>query len=63
MCNTFDVALFIPNQHAQGHFVSAISVIESNFAGQGIQGLIGRDVLVGCHFTYVGPDGAFVLSY
>lgn len=62
-CNTYDVGLIIPGQNAQAHIVGAISVIESNFSGQGIHGLIGRDVLAGCHLTYVGPDAAFVLSY
>jgi hypothetical protein len=63
MCNTYDVALIIPNPKAPGHFVNAISVIEASFVGQGIHGLMGRDVLAGCHFTYVGMEGAFVLSY
>ncbi|MCW5621004.1 MAG: hypothetical protein KIS79_07865 [Burkholderiales bacterium] len=41
----------------------AIPVIESKLSGQGaIQGLIGRDILRECNFTYNGEAGFYILS-
>jgi hypothetical protein len=30
--------------------------------GEGIEGLIGRDILARCNFMYFGPEGGFNLS-
>lgn len=31
--------------------------------GEGLEGLIGRDVLARCHFMYLGPEQAFTLAF
>jgi hypothetical protein len=45
--NTFDVGIIIPLGTAgQNHVISALQVFESSLTVQGIQALIGRDVLI-----------------
>lgn len=45
------------------HHLPSISVIESDFAAQGFDGLIGRDVLQFAHMTYMGPENAVYISF
>jgi hypothetical protein len=62
--NEYDVGLVLPLQPApQSHVLSfTISVIGADFSGQGIQGLIGRDVLAQCLFVYNGVQGQALLA-
>lgn len=62
--NQYDVSLVIltSNQHAP-LIHPAIPVIASELAANGIQVLLGRDVLGGCLLTYDGLHGLFSLAY
>lgn len=62
-CNLYDVLMFIPNGDAGGHLIEAIPVVETSLASQGIEGLIGRDVLDTCLLVYNGSTGHYSLSY
>ena len=62
MCNQYDVQITI--LHPRLHRVfSAIAVIEADLSAQGIQGLLGRDVLAECHFTYNGEANIYTLGF
>ena len=61
-CNTYDVSLTI--MHSTSHlFRSSLRVVEADFASQGIDGLLGRDVLSDCLVIYDGPGQSFTLSF
>lgn len=45
------------------HTLPAHSVSASDFSGQGIDGLLGRDVLASARLTYSGPDSTYYLSF
>lgn len=60
--NQYDVSLAIPSQSLVRTF-DAIPVIESNLKIQGLDGLLGRDVLAHCMLVYLGPENAFALSF
>lgn len=64
-CNQYDVALFIPgmNASATGFHIGALPVIETPLAAQGIEGLIGRDVIDRCTLVYNGSAGMFTLAF
>lgn len=64
-CHQYDVSLFIPPAKPQktGFYVEATPVTESVLRPQGIDGLIGRDVLARCVLIYNGEDGHFTLGY
>lgn len=64
-CMQYDVSLFVPGaaQGGQAYFIDALPVVETSFAGQNIDGLIGRDVLDRCVLVYNGALGAWTLSY
>lgn len=62
----YDVGLVIHGQGATGsqvHYVPNLPILGSSFAAQGIDGLIGRDVLKHCRMSYSGPDGLLLLSF
>ncbi|HZL35223.1 MAG TPA: retropepsin-like aspartic protease [Tepidisphaeraceae bacterium] len=61
-CPMYDVFLGInhPN-HALS--LGTIPVIGSDFTGQGIQGLVGCDVLKGCLLIYDGVSATFTLAF
>ena len=61
-CSQYDVCLCIPHPGISRYFY-AIPVIETNFAHQGIDGLLGRDVLANCVFIYNGELGFYTLSF
>lgn len=61
-CNQYDVQLTIPHPSLSYSF-HAIPVIESSFSHQGIDGLLGRDVLASCLFIYNGELGVHTLSF
>ena len=62
-CNQYDVAIFIPNGNAGGFFLDALPVIETHLASQGIDGLIGRDILDRCTLIYNGSARTLCLAY
>jgi hypothetical protein len=63
-CNQYDVSIFIPDQSGQGgFFLGALPVIETPLASQGIEGLIGRDVIDRCTLVYNGTANMFTLAY
>ena len=59
--NQYDVSLSIPHQSISRHF-QALAVSECHLKVQGLDGLLGRDVLAECLFIYTGPDKVFILS-
>jgi len=61
-CNQYDVHLTII--HPRLSFaIPALPIIESDFSQQGIQGLLGRDVLAGCVLVYNGEVGFYTLAF
>lgn len=61
-CQQYDVSLLIPHI-AISRIFTAIPVIESNLVHQGIDGLLGRDVLSQCLLVYNGELGIYTLSF
>jgi hypothetical protein len=62
-CNQYDVSIFIPSSVATGYLIPAIPVVETHLRSQGIDGLIGRDVLKDCTLIYNGTAGMFTIAY
>jgi hypothetical protein len=64
-CNQYDVTIYIPNNGTggSGFFINALPVIEAAFASQGIEGLIGRDIIDRCTLICNGSAGMFTLAY
>ena len=61
-CQQYDVSLLFPLP-AFNRLFKAIPVVETNLAHQGIDGLLGRDVLAKCLLIYNGDLGIFTLSF
>jgi len=62
-CNQFDVSLFIPGNSGGGHLIPALPIIATHLKNQGIDGLIGRDIIDNCTFIYNGTAKYFTLGY
>ncbi len=64
-CNQYDVSAYIPDNGSSGggFYIGALPVVEASFAGQGIEGLIGRDIIDRCTLVYNGSAGMFTLAY
>ena len=64
-CFLYDVGLVIPRARPSDTpmFVPAMPVMETALKSQGIDGLLGRDVLERCVLIANGPIGQFVLCY
>lgn len=63
-CDQYDVALLIPdNVGTRGHFIPALPVITTHLRSQGIDGLLGRDVLNNCVLIYNGSASILTLAY
>jgi hypothetical protein len=64
-CDQFDVSFYIPPNSAGvgGHLVPALPIIATHLQGQGIDGLIGRDILDNCTFIYNGTAKYFTIAY
>jgi hypothetical protein len=62
---TYDVRLAIlSGRPGDTHFISdTVQITASSLAVQGIQALIGRDILARCILFYNGADSMFTLSY
>lgn len=61
-CSQYDVSLLIPHQ-AINYVFHALPVIETSLGHQGIDGLLGRDVLASCLFIYNGESRVYTLSF
>lgn len=60
----FDISLLIPaGEHDAPLYIPALPVSSSGFKAQGIDGLLGRDILSQCLLTYNGRIGSFVLAF
>lgn len=58
----YDVSIYIPS--VGGHLsFKTIPVIESDLKSQGIDGLLGRDILDRCLFSYNGSMKLFTLAF
>lgn len=63
-CNQYDVMLYIPGANAGiGCLIEALGVIETSLSAQGIDGLIGRDLLDRWTCIYNGAAGMFTICY
>lgn len=63
-CNQYDVSVFIPGAHNQmGFYIPALPVIETHLSSQGIDGLIGRDIINRTTLIYNGSAGFITLAY
>lgn len=60
--NEYDVSLALVHPKLTMTF-NAIPVVESELAVQGIQGLIGRDLLSRCLLVYDGAAGRFTIAF
>ena len=60
--NQFDVSLIFPLPRLNWR-IKALAVMESHLRNQGIQALIGRDVLNDAIFTYNGASQIFTLGF
>jgi Aspartyl protease len=65
-CNQYDISLWFvqPTQQITAHNIAlTMPVIETDFTGQNIRALIGRDILARCTMFYHGPSGLVTISY
>jgi aspartyl protease len=61
-CNQYDVRLTLSHPDLS-FYISALAVIQSTLQQQGIQALLGRDILGHCLLTYDGKAGIFILGF
>jgi len=62
-CSLYDVGLFVRSASQIVHFSQALPVVTNNLQAQGIDGLLGRDVLAVARLTYSGADNLFLISF
>jgi hypothetical protein len=63
-CNQYDIMLFIPGANSgTGCLIEALGVIETSLSTQGIDGLIGRDLLDRWTCVYNGSANMFTICY
>lgn len=64
-CNQYDVLVFLPSRGAAipGCIINTHPIIESSLKSQGIDGLIGRDLLDQWTVFYNGPGKVLTISY
>jgi hypothetical protein len=60
--NLYDVSLVLMHP-ALSLSISNVAVAEAQLSIQGIQALIGRDVLKNCLLVYDGQNGTFTLAF
>jgi hypothetical protein len=63
-CDLYDVALSLV-AGGRSHLMPESRVMAADcwLPGEGIEGLIGRDILDQCFFQYMGPDRIFTLAF
>ena len=59
----YDVDLTITNPKGASETISNLLVLTRDMSSQGIDGLLGRDVLVKARMTYSGPENIVFLSF
>jgi hypothetical protein len=63
-CNQYDVSLVLPAaSERMPLLLEALPILEGAFRHQGIDGLLGRDVLAQCTLVYNAPVGSYTLAY
>jgi len=62
ICNKYDITVLLVHPEIQ-YQIGAIPVLETKVFGQGIQALIGRDVLSKCLLTYNGNIDQYTISF
>jgi hypothetical protein len=65
-CNQYDISLWFvqPTPQFAAHSITmTMPVIETDFTGQNIRVLIGRDILSRCFLFYHGHSGTLTISY
>jgi len=60
---TYDVAMYVIGHASAIHHLPVQPVTACPMSHQGIDGLIGRDILAAARLTYSGPDNFFYLSF
>jgi predicted aspartyl protease len=61
---TYDVGIVFTGVTPQDvHVVPSLSATENDFTSQGIQGLLGRDILSRAHMFYNGRQNLYFLSF
>jgi hypothetical protein len=63
LADQYDVSIGIYGVSALIHSVPALPVVDGKFKAQGIDGLLGRDVLAVARLTYCGADGFYLMSF
>lgn len=63
LCNQYDVSLIIPAMKGAPFLIGALPIVEASLKPQGIDGLLGRDVLQQCVLFYNSPQGGYTLAY
>jgi len=66
--STYDVDLIIQGFSLPGlvglpHMLTNHSIMGCDLSAQGIDGLLGRDILAVARLTYSGPDNHFYVSF
>lgn len=60
--NTYDVSLIAVGLDMVNHLLGSHEVVASDFSGQALAGLLGRDILASARLVYSGPDRVCFLS-
>lgn len=65
VCSLYDVMLFIPSNGpgTNGHLIDALPIVATQLSSQGIDGLLGRDVLNNCTLFFNGSASMYTLAY
>lgn len=63
-CNQYDASIYIPgDRQGVGFVIPALPILETHLSSQGIDGLIGRDIIDRCTLVYVGSARIMTLAY
>lgn len=63
-CDVYDTMLYVPgNQGSPGYIIPALPMVETQLSSQGIDGLLGRDVLNNCMLVFNGTAGFFSIAH
>lgn len=63
-CNQYDVGItLLGGANEVVYLNTALPIIEGQFKAQGIDGLLGRDVLAKSRMTYLGHDDWYCISF
>lgn len=62
-CNLYDISLLMPAPRGTPFFVPALPIVETHLRSQGIDGLIGRDLLKQWTLYYNGQVDQICIAY